>query len=137
MYYLDSGLCFGGLNPIGENRFSFFFFFFSICCGWEKEAAVGKGGFGADVGANLGACEGGNGGGGPGGSGGCAGEAAGGVALELGVVFPHLKFNHELTLPCLDSSQFLANSFSTFLFSSASNSDSRFRAASSEILCSN
>ena len=26
---LDSGLCFGGLKPIGLKRFSFFFFFFS------------------------------------------------------------------------------------------------------------
>ena len=28
-YNLDSGLCFGGLKPIGLKRFSFFFFFFS------------------------------------------------------------------------------------------------------------
>ena len=27
-FHLDSGLCFGGRNPIGEN-FSFFFFFFT------------------------------------------------------------------------------------------------------------
>ena len=43
MNYLDSGLCFGGLNPIGENRFSFFFFFFSTFTSVELTAALVEG----------------------------------------------------------------------------------------------
>ena len=50
---------------------------------------------------------------------------------------PHVKFNQLFTRPCLDSSQFLANSFSLFFFSSAANSNSRFLAASSDALLSN
>ena len=47
-YYLDSGLCFGGLNPIGLKRFSFFFFFFSPV-GWGGRGGW-EGGGGCQVG---------------------------------------------------------------------------------------
>ena len=98
---------------MGENLFSFFFFFFSSVT-WVVVLVVVIGG-----GATFGTC--------------CTDE----VDEENDGVFPEVKFNQELTRPCLDSSQFLANSFSAFFFSSAANSASRLRAASSEAFCSN
>jgi hypothetical protein len=99
---------------MGENRFSFFFFFFSTGCsgtGGSGGAAAAAAATGADAGgARL------------------AGPGGGGLPVKL---------SHELTRPCLDSSQFFANSFSMFFFSSASSSAALFRAASSDAFCSN
>ena len=118
-YYLDSGLCFGGLNPKGLNLFSFFFFFFSFSTG-----GVGIEGLGGSypyeppalglksAGAGTGGGPPGKGGAAPGGRGGPPG-GRGGWAGGFGSwnPFPPLKVNHELTLPCLESSQFFAYSF--------------------------
>ena len=94
---------------MGLNRFSFFFFFFSTCGGGTGGRAnefAPMPGVVEAIGVNLPGTQapgiagrrggpGGKGGpGGPGGRGGCAGGA-----LVLGVVLPHLKFNHELTRP--------------------------------------
>ena len=75
-FHRDSGLCLGGLNPMGLNLFSFFFFFFS-----------GGGAAGCEIM--------GGGGGTPGGRGGPV--FASGIVLGLGL--PDLKFNHEFTRP--------------------------------------
>merc|ERR1712029_248977 len=94
-FHLDSGLCLGGRKPIGENLFSFFFFFFSsVTCGIITLDTCRWLGAPEEVDAND------------------ADAAATG-----GGAFPDAKFNQEFTRPCLESSQFLANSFSAFLFS--------------------